>query len=70
MQGAGLSRADWRKSSFSGADNNCVEVARLDPGRVAVRDSKAPSGPALVFPTEQWRTFVGGVRDGRFDLPG
>ncbi|MGH3329266.1 MAG: DUF397 domain-containing protein [Streptomycetales bacterium] len=70
MQGTGLSCAAWRKSSFSGADNNCVEVALLDPGRVAVRDSKAPAGPALVFAAEQWRTFVGRVRDGRFDLTG
>lgn len=34
----------WRKSTYSGKDGNCVEVARLDGSAVAVRDSKAPHG--------------------------
>jgi Domain of unknown function (DUF397) len=39
-----LSRAEWRKSSYSGQSGNCVEVARNLPGLVAVRDSKGPAG--------------------------
>ncbi|GGS52633.1 DUF397 domain-containing protein [Actinokineospora fastidiosa] len=46
---ASLIGADWRKSSRSGAVGNCVELAPLDGG-TAVRDSKCPTGPALVFP--------------------
>lgn len=63
-----LSRADWRKSSFSnGNGGNCVEVARNLPGLVAVRDSKDRSGPALIFTTAEWRAFVSGVVDGEFE---
>jgi hypothetical protein len=60
-----LSRAVWRKSSQSYA-NGCVEVAFVD-GQVAVRDSKDPSGPVLVFTALEWAAFLGGVRGGEFD---
>jgi hypothetical protein len=60
-----LSSAVWRKSTFSGA-NGCVEVAVLD-NSVAVRDSKDPSGPMLLFTPLEWRAFLAGVRDGEFD---
>lgn len=54
-----LSRADWRKSSFSSSNGgNCVQVARNIAGVVAVRDSKNPDGPALVFTAEEWRSFT------------
>jgi Domain of unknown function (DUF397) len=62
-QYAGLSRAVWQKSSRSGGNGGqCVEVARNLPGIVAVRDSKDPDGPKLVFTREQWRGFVRGVK--------
>jgi len=63
-----LSKAVWRKSSFSGANNNCVEVAGNLPHGVAVRDSKNPGGSALVFTRGAWDAFTDGVRDGLFDL--
>ncbi|MEU1737093.1 DUF397 domain-containing protein [Streptosporangium sp. NPDC020145] len=44
----GLSNAEFHKSSLSGANGQCVEVATNLPGLVAVRDSKNPSGPALM----------------------
>ena len=53
-----LSRADWRKSSYSGQSGNCVEVARNLPGLVAVRDSKAPGGARLLFSPEAWESFL------------
>jgi hypothetical protein len=53
-----LFRAEWQKSSHSGQDGNCVEVARNLPGIVAVRDSKEPDGARLVVSAETWRVFV------------
>jgi hypothetical protein len=66
--GLDLASAIWRKSSRSGM-NGCVEVAFINDGRVAVRDSKDPQGPVLMFTPGEWRGFVGGVGDGEFDLP-
>lgn len=62
-----LSAADWRKSSHSHT-NGCVEVAFIE-GQVAVRDSKDRSGPVLLFTAHEWEAFVGGARDGEFELP-
>ncbi|MGW0708128.1 DUF397 domain-containing protein [Streptomyces sp. NPDC002643] len=58
---------DWIKSSYSGNGNACVEAAPL-PAAVAVRDSKTPDGPALLIPATVFQSFIGGVRDGRFDV--
>jgi hypothetical protein len=57
-----LSRAEWRKSSYSSQSGNCVEVARNLPGLVAVRDSKEPNETRLVVSQEAWRIFIGSVR--------
>ncbi|GAA2984512.1 DUF397 domain-containing protein [Streptosporangium longisporum] len=61
-----LSQAIWVKSSLSGGNGgDCVEVARLSGARVGVRDSKDPSGPALVLTSGQWAAFTGWVRAGK-----
>jgi len=53
----------WRTSSYSGSGNGgCVEVAWPE-SRVAVRDSKNVTGPALDFPPVQWRAFLLGFDD-------
>ncbi|GAA0835870.1 DUF397 domain-containing protein [Streptosporangium amethystogenes subsp. fukuiense] len=62
-----LSGAEWLKSTLSqGDNNNCVEVARNLPGIVAVRDSKAPDKPGLIFTPSEWSAFASGVRNGEF----
>ena len=69
MDNIDLSRAIWRKSSRSnGQGGQCVEVAVNLPGIVAVRDSKNPHGPKLIFTPAEWRAFLAGVQDGEFDL--
>jgi hypothetical protein len=62
-----LTRAKWFKSTRSGAAGHCVEAAFLEYGAVGVRDSKDPTGPALVFTADEWSAFVGGAKDGEFD---
>jgi len=55
----------WRKSSYSGNNGGaCVEVARNVPDVVAVRDSKDPSGPALILSADQWAGFIARIRSG------
>lgn len=63
-----LSGAKWRKSTRSGNQGDCVEVADNLPGVVAVRDSKDPSGAVLTFTPSEWKAFVEGVRDGEFPV--
>ena len=55
----------WRRSSYSAANGNCVEVTRLASGHVAVRDSKNADAPVLRFTPAEWRTFLGEINYGR-----
>ncbi|WP_406281649.1 DUF397 domain-containing protein [Nocardia sp. NBC_00881] len=64
-----LSGARWFKSSRSQGGEACVEIAWLDAGQVGVRDSKNPSGPALVFAPAEWDFFAAGVKGGEFHRP-
>ena len=64
---AALLPASWRKSSYSGAVGNCVELAELATGGVAVRNSRHGDGPVLVYTRAEIAAFIGGVKDGEFD---
>ena len=63
-----LSNARWLRTTRGGSDSdNSVEVAFVDQA-IAVRDSQDPDGPALIFTAAEWDAFVGGAKDGEFDL--
>jgi Domain of unknown function (DUF397) len=62
-----LDGARWRKSSASNPSGNCVELAELPDGDVAVRNSRHPAGPALVYTRAEIAAFLSGVRNGEFD---
>jgi hypothetical protein len=62
-----LTGVTWRKSTRSGALGNCVEVAALPSGEVAVRNSRFPGGPALVYTRAEIAAFLSGAKDGEFD---
>jgi Domain of unknown function (DUF397) len=67
MPAGQLPGARWRKSARSSAQGNCVELARLSGAEVAIRNSRDPEGPALVFTEAELDAFLGGVKDGEFD---
>ncbi|WP_200306578.1 DUF397 domain-containing protein [Streptomyces adelaidensis] len=56
----------WQKSSVSGGDGNCVEFAPHDNG-IAIRHSKAPNGPALLFTHSEIAAMLAGAKAGEFD---
>jgi hypothetical protein len=60
--------ARWVRSTAGDAGGKHVEVSRLDDGGMAVRDSLDPDGPILYFTPAEWEAFVGGVKDGEFDV--
>jgi len=57
---------EWRTSSYSSYNGNCVEVGQTGSG-VAIRHSKQPNGPVLFFSSEEWHLFLLGVRSGELD---
>ena len=59
----------WRKSKRSGSTNDCVEIAELPNGRVAIRDSKEPDGPALEFSRAAFKGMIGGAKAGELEGP-
>lgn len=67
---ATLDSVAWRVSTHSGNGGDCVEVGPIDDGsgRVAVRHSHDPQGPAIVYTSAEWAAFTAGVRDGEFDF--
>jgi len=67
MPAADLTQVAWRKSRYSNSQGNCVELAKLPDGGIAVRNSRFPDGPALIYTRDEIRALVLGVKDGEFD---
>src|SRR5579884_1464149 len=67
MPAAALAGVIWRKSRRSGCLGNCVEAAVLNRGHVALRNSRDPRGPALIFSRGEMAAFLAGAKDGEFD---
>ena len=65
-----LDGAAWRKSRHSNPSGNCVEIAELLDGAIAIRNSRFPDGPALICPRTDFAEFLAGARDGDFDTLG
>lgn len=56
---------DFRKSSYSGSGDNCVEIAELPQG-AALRDSKYPEKGHFTIPSVEWAAFLDAAREGEF----
>ncbi|WP_067794219.1 DUF397 domain-containing protein [Actinomadura formosensis] len=67
MPAAELLGAQWLKSRRSNSQGNCVEIAELPGGRVAMRNSRHPDGPALIYTRPEIEALILGAKDGDFD---
>jgi len=67
MPAGDLVGAQWRKSRYSNSKGNCVEMAKLGTGEIAMRNSRFPEGPALIYTPAEIDALVRGAKDGNFD---
>ncbi|MEV5730773.1 DUF397 domain-containing protein [Streptomyces pharetrae] len=61
-----IAGARWQKARASDAKNDCIEVARLSENEYAVRNSRFPDGPALIYTKDEFDAFIDGVGKGEF----
>jgi uncharacterized protein DUF397 len=62
LPGPGSATSDWRKSSYSLGNGECIEIGSIGIGVVMIRDSKDAAGPVLRCGTDEWRTFISTVK--------
>jgi hypothetical protein len=62
-----LDGARWQKAHRSNSQGNCVEIAELPGGHIAVRNSRHPDGPALIYTRPEIEALILGAKDGEFD---
>jgi diadenosine tetraphosphatase ApaH/serine/threonine PP2A family protein phosphatase len=67
MPAADLNDVTWRKSRHSNSQGTCVELASLPDGAIALRNSRHPDSPALVYTRAEIDAFLRGAKDGEFD---
>jgi hypothetical protein len=67
MPAAELGDVRWLKSQFSNPNGECVELAMLPTGEIAMRNSRFPAGPVLVYTLAEITAFLAGAKDGEFD---
>lgn len=67
MAGAGDTGTRWRKSSFSKQEGQCVEVAALSDGQIAVRNSNRPEAGTVLFTRAEMAAWIKGCQAGEFD---
>ena len=67
MPANNLRDVTWRKSRRSSPSGNCVEIAELPSGAIAVRNSRHPNGPALIYTRAEFGALILGAQDGDFD---
>jgi hypothetical protein len=67
MPAADLGEVRWLKSQHSNPNGACVEVASLPSGEIAMRNSRFPAGPVLVYTQAEITAFLAGAKDGEFD---
>jgi hypothetical protein len=67
MPAGELGGVRWLKSEFSNPNGECVELASLTSGDIAMRNSRFPEGPALIYTPGEIAAFVAGAKNGQFD---
>jgi hypothetical protein len=67
MPASRLPGATWRKSARSNPNGACVEMTALGGETIAVRNSRFPSGPAILCTRSQMFAFLTAIKDGEFD---
>jgi hypothetical protein len=67
MPAAELGNVRWVKSQYSNGTGECVELATLPSGEIAMRNSRFPAGPVLVYTPGEIKAFLAGAKDGEFD---
>jgi hypothetical protein len=67
MPASELRDISWEKSRHSNSQGTCVEFAKLPSGEVALRNSRDPDGPVLLYTPAEIEAMLRGAKEGEFD---